>query len=150
MARVLPKFPSRRLSPQRRLVRRAEPALGLRFLALQPRLEPNELLEFEYRVQRVARREVDRLEISVMWYTEGKGTEDFGVHLFDSISGDELTSVIDGEPHPIVTTLPSCPLSYEGSLLSIRWCVRLRLYMTDGREVTTEKPFCLGHLTVEV
>lgn len=150
MARVLPKFPSRRLSPQRRLTRRTEPALGLRFLALQPRLEPNELLEFEYRVQRVSPEEVDRLEISVLWYTEGKGSEDFGVHLFESLSEGELLPVINGESHPIVTTLPAAPLSYEGRLLTIRWCVRLRLYMKDGRTISAEKPFYLGPLTREV
>ncbi len=149
MARVLPKFPSRRLSTQRR-VARTEPALGLRFLGLQPRFEPAELLEFEFRVQRVTLAEVDRLEISVMWYTEGKGTEDFGVHLFQSLFGDELAPVIDGRPHPIVTTLPASPLSYEGRLLNIRWCTRLRLYLNDGREISAEKPFYLGNLTVEV
>lgn len=147
MARVLPKFSSRRLSQRRNLKRRKEPALGLRLLSLQPRLEPNELLEFEYRVQRVTPEDVERLEVSVMWYTEGKGTTDFGVHLFESLEDDELAAVIDGEPQPIVTTLPSSPLSYEGKLMSIRWCVRLRLYMTDGREVSAEKPFYLGHLT---
>lgn len=149
MARVLPKFPSRRLSAKRR-VARTEPALGLRFLGLQPRFEPKELLEFEFRIQRVALEEVDRLEISVMWYTEGKGTEDFGVHLFQSLSGEEIAPVIDGRSHPIVTTLPASPLSYEGRLLNIRWCVRLRLYLNDGREISAEKPFYLGNLTVEV
>ncbi len=149
MARVLPKFPSRRLSAKRR-VARTEPALGLRFLGLQPRFEPKELLEFEFRVQRVTLAEVDRLEISVMWYTEGKGTEDFGVHFFQSLSGDELAPVIDGRPHPIVTTLPASPLSYEGRLLNIRWCTRLRLYLNDGREISAERPFYLGNLTVEV
>ncbi|MEM7474241.1 MAG: hypothetical protein AAF483_04555 [Planctomycetota bacterium] len=108
------------------------------------------MLEFEFRVQRVARDEVDRLEISVVWYTEGKGTEDLGVHLFQALSAEELSSVLDGKPHPIVSTLPSCPLSYEGRLLNIRWCVRLRLYLNDGREFSSEKPFYLGHLTREV
>jgi hypothetical protein len=117
---------------------------------LQPRLEPKELLEFEYRVQRVQAEDVDRLEISVMWYTEGKGTEDFGVHLFESFSGDNLPAVLTGEPHLIVTTLPAAPLSYEGRLLNVRWCVRLRLYMKEGRTVSAEKPFYLGPLTREV
>ncbi len=150
MARVLPKLPSRRLSPQHRLTRRSEPAVGLRFLSLQPRLEPNELLEFEYRVQRVAFEEVDRLEISVMWYTEGKGSEDFGVHLFESFSGETLRKIIDDDCHPMVTTLPAAPFSYEGRMLNVRWCVRLRLYMKDGRTISAEKPFYLGPLTREV
>lgn len=149
MARVLPKISSRRLSPRRRITRRTEPALGLRLLSLQPRLEPNELLEFEYRVQRVERHEVDRLEVSVMWLTEGKGTEDFGVHHFQSLPEEDLGEICDGKAVPMVTTLPSSPLSYEGRLLSIRWCIRLRLYLKDGREFNAERPFSVGHLAQE-
>jgi len=148
MAIVLPKFPRRRLSPQRRLTRRSEPALGLRLLALQPGLEPLELLEFEYRIQRVLLDEVDRLEVSVVWYTEGKGTEDLGVHYFQSHSREELRSGSSDQPTHVATTLPASPLSYEGRLLKVRWCVRLRLYMNDGREIASEQPFYLGHLAV--
>lgn len=151
MAIVLPKFPRRRLSTQNRLKKRSvEPALGLRLLSLQPRLEPLELLEFEYSVDRVDYADVDRLEISVMWRTEGKGTEDFGVQFFHSLAGDELSEAFADGPLSVASTLPASPLSYEGDLLSIRWCVRLRLYMNEGREITTEQPFSLGHLTVEV
>lgn len=150
MAIVLPKFPSRRLSTQRRLMRRTEPALGLRLLSLQQGLEPLELLEFEYCVERVAANEIDHLEISVMWYTEGKGSEDFGVHFFRSLSGKELGELPHKVSQSVATTLPASPLSYEGRLLKIRWCVRLRLYLADGREFTAEQALYLGHLTVEV
>ncbi len=84
-----------------------------------------------------------------MWRTEGKGTEDFGVHHFQSLPEEDLSEVCSGNPIPIVTTLPSSPLSYEGRLLSIRWCVRLRLYLKDGREFSAERPFTLGHLIPE-
>ena len=149
MAIVLPKFSRRRVPTQRRLTRRAEPAIGLRLLSIQPRLEPNELLEFEYCVRRVEQDAVERLEISVTWYTEGKGSDDFGVHFFESLSGEELAPVLHGKHKHVCTTLPPCPMSYEGQLLKIRWCVRLRLYLTDGREVSAEQPFHLGHLTVD-
>lgn len=150
MAIVLPKFPRGRLSSKSRVTRRSEPALGLKLLALQPGLEPGELLEFECSVQRIAPEEVDRLEVSVVWYTEGKGSEDFGVHFFDSLSSNQLQEFFDAQPRRISTTLPPGPLSYQGKLLSIRWCVRLRLFLSDGRDFTTEQPFCLGHITVEV
>ncbi len=150
MAIVLPKFPRSRLSPQRRLTRRTEPALGLSLQSLQAGHEPCDVLELEYRVHRVAPAEVDQLEVSVMWYTEGKGGEDFGVHYFQSLSTDELRSVIDDQPRQLSVRLPASPLSYEGSLLKIRWCVRLRLYLLDGRKVSAEQPFYLGNLTVEV
>ena len=148
MARVLPKIPSRRLSTQRRLIRRTEPALGLRLLSLQPRLEPKELLEFEYRVQRVAAEEIERLEVSVLWLTEGKGTTDLGVHFFASFDGQQLESIVS-KPQLIVTTLPTCPLTFAGDLFSIRWCIRLRLYLRDGSEYAAEREFALGHLDFE-
>lgn len=150
MARVLPKISSRRVPPKRGVGQRSEPALGLRLLGLQPRLEPHELFEFEYRVRRVKAEAVDRVEISVAWQTEGKGSEDMGVHLFRSLSGDDAGKILDGRPQVVVTTLPGSPLSYSGQILSIKWCVRLRVYLQDGREFTCEKPFELGHLSFEV
>lgn len=150
MAIVLPKFSGRRLSSSRPLKERTEPAIGLRFLSLQQVNEPNEVLEFEYCLQRVSAQLIDRLELSVMWFTEGKGSQDIGVHLFQRVSGTQLAEVPLDQPRRLSTQLPSSPLSYEGRLLKIRWCVRLRLYLNDGREITAEQPFYLGHLTVEV
>lgn len=150
MAIVLPKFPGRRLSTGRKVAICTEPAVGLRLLSLQEVLEPNETLEFEYCLRRVTAEMLDRLEISVMWCTEGKGSEDLGVHFFESVSREQLSSRPLGQPRPVVTVLPTHPLSYEGRLMKIRWCIRLRLYLSDGREITSEQPFYLGHLTVEV
>ena len=42
------------------------------------------------------------------------------------------------------TLLPNSPLTYGGSILSIRWCVRLRLFLRRGREYSIEQPFTLG------
>ncbi|MCA9132463.1 MAG: hypothetical protein KDA45_04890 [Planctomycetales bacterium] len=156
MAIVLPKLPSRRLSPRRNVAVRTEPALGLRLLSLQQGLEPGETLEFEYCLKRVSAEMIDHLELSVMWCTEGKGSEDLGVHLFESVSAEQLLSqplagcaTLRGTRR-VATVLPSYPLSYEGRLMKIRWCIRLRLYLADGREITAEQPFYLGHLTLEV
>ena len=93
---------------------------------------------------------IDHLEVSVVWFTEGKGSEDIGVHLFENLGQEELSDMVLDSPHRVETELPQAPLSYEGQLFKIRWCVRLRLFLTDGREITAEQPFYLGHLTVEV
>ena len=149
MARVLPKFPSSRLSPQRQITRRQEPALGLRLLGLQPRLEPQELLEFEYRLQRVSQEDVDRLEISVMWYTDGKGDTDFDVHHFQRLDENQIRRSGLADEHELTCELPATPLSYHGRLISVRWCIRMRLFLlnarefTNGREIVTEHPFYL-------
>lgn len=149
MAIVLSKFSNRSTSTSRQ-IRRSEPAVGLRLLNLQPAVEPNERLEFEFSIQRVASKLIDGLEISVMWITEGKGTEDFGIYMFQRLKSDELSEIPLDQPRQISTLLPSSPLSYEGKLVKIRWCVRLRLFLKDGREFTAEKPFYLGHVTREV
>lgn len=150
MAIVLPNFPGRRSSTRSRFARKSEPAVGLRLLTLQPALEPGECLEFEYCIKRVSQEIIDSLEASVMWYTEGKGSEDLGVHFFERLSGQELASQSLTQPRKVATVLPCSPLSYEGRLLKIRWCVRLRLFLSDRREFSTERAFYLGHLTREV
>jgi hypothetical protein len=151
VAIVLPKFPSRRLSVKRKVAARTEPAVGIRLLSLQQGLEPGETLDFEYCLKRVSLDTIDRLELSVMWYTEGKGSEDLGVHLFQKLTREQLAEGLPlDEPRHVSTVLPSHPLSYEGRLMKIRWCIRLRLYLDNGREITAEKPFYLGHLTLEV
>ncbi len=150
MAIVLPKFPSSRTPASRRPSRRNEPVVDLRLLNLHPGLEPNEQLEFEFSFQRVEHALVEGLEISVMWRTEGKGTEDIGIHMFQRLKGDELSHIPLDQSRQISTVLPCSPMSYEGRLLKLRWCVRLRLFLKDGREISAEKPFYLGHLTREV
>lgn len=150
MANVLQKFSNRRTSTTRPATRRSEPNLGLRLLSLQPGLEPGDSLEFEYAVNRVEPQLVESLEISVMWYTEGKGSEDIGVHLFQKIDHEALTATPLDFPRRLSCQLPASPLSFEGRLLKIRWCVRLRLFLIDGRKLTADKRFYLGHLTKEL
>ena len=149
MANVLPKFPSSRVPSRRTIAARLEPALGFRLLTLQRALEPGELLDFEVCLQRVSPELVDQLEISVLWFTAGKGSVDSGVHFFRSLPQPELLEDF-AKPRRFSTILPNSPLSYDGKLFQVRWCVRLRLYLKDGRKVFAEKPFYLGHLTREV
>jgi hypothetical protein len=42
------------------------------------------------------------------------------------------------------TRLPNSPLTYRGAILSLQWCVRLRLFLRRGREYVVEQPFTLG------
>ena len=150
MASVLPKFSSRRVSsPGRTVASRAEPAVGLRLLSLQPALLPGELLEFEYSIQRVSAQLIDHIEVSVAWFTEGKGGEDFGVHHFERRARAELVKSALSQPRRVATALPVAPLSFEGRLFKIRWCIRLRLFLVDGREIAAEQPFYLGTVTTE-
>ena len=80
----------------------------------------------------------------MLWYSEGKGDEDLAVHEFwrkDSDAGDW------GDPHRpdrFSTKLPNCPLSYDGQIVKIRWCVRVRAIFRRGRDLVAQKLFCLG------
>lgn len=86
---------------------------------------------------------IQGVETSVLWYTEGKGEEDFHVHDFQRLGPAELLTIDLTEPQVLATDLPATPLSFEGKLLRIRWCLRLRLFFDDGSETVAEHPFRL-------
>jgi hypothetical protein len=97
-----------------------------------------------WRIGRVAPEVViDGLEASVMWYTEGKGDEDLNVHHFRRWSDVQLKELDLTQSHGFQCSLPLTPLSYEGTLLRIRWCVRLRLFCSVGRDAVAQVPFQL-------
>jgi hypothetical protein len=107
---------------------------------------PGDLLQASYRVNSDTDRDVKAVEASVLWYTEGKGTEDFGVHHFERTAG-ESNHPLDLRQLPRLSTrLPASPLSYGGVVLKIRWCVRLRVFLAWGQEIIVEKAFQLGEV----
>ncbi len=83
-------------------------------------------------------------ELSVLWYTSGKGEEDMAVHWFQRFV-EELGRPLDLRvPRRFATQLPASPLSYDGRTVKVCWCVRLRLFLVDGRDSVAEVPFVLG------
>jgi hypothetical protein len=42
------------------------------------------------------------------------------------------------------TPLPQSPLSYEGVIVKIRWCVRVRVFFESGRDHVAEQVFTVG------
>jgi hypothetical protein len=122
----------------------------IRLLGLQPTYMPHDVLEFDYRVSNIERDSISAIEVSVVWLTEGKGTEDLGVHSFQRLTGNALASTDWNEPQKVRVPLPDSPLSYEGRLLKISWCVRVRFYLNDGTELVAQQPFYLGTVTREV
>ena len=83
------------------------------------------------------------LEASVLWFTDGKGDEDLHVHHFERWNDQRLQALDLSLAHEIDCTLPLSPVSYEGTLVRIRWCVRVRLFRSGGRECITQQPFHL-------
>lgn len=108
--------------------------------------EPQARLTVRYSIDGIADDErVRAVELSVLWYTEGKGEEDLGVHFFERMTDRERLppAVTVGS---FVSSLPLSPLSYEGLIVKVRWCVRVRLFFTDGRDFVSEHVFELGEI----
>jgi hypothetical protein len=105
-----------------------------------------ETLSGEYWVEAAAPGEVKAIEVSVLWYTEGKGDEDFAVHDFRRITIDEQPGADPRCPGRFSTVLPNSPLSYDGQIMKLRWCVRVRAFLGRGLEVLGQYSFRLGNV----
>ena len=101
-------------------------------------------------MSRVKIDELQGLEVSVLWHTEGKGDEDLHVHHFQRMSKLKLREIGVENDQSIQCVLPATPLSYHGQLIRLSWCVRMRLYLEDGREIVSESPFYLVSDTQDV
>jgi hypothetical protein len=88
-------------------------------------------------------------ELSVLWYTAGKGEEDMAVHHFERLVDDHPARPLDLRiPHRFATELPASPLSYDGQIVKVCWCVRLRVFLPQGQELLAETAFRLGSVPV--
>lgn len=122
----------------------SEPLVRIRFDGNGRTYRPGETLCGEYRVEGVAPEEVRAIEVSVLWYSEGKGDEDFAVHDFRRLSAEEGDPIDLRRPGRFGTVLPNSPLSYRGVIVKLQWCVRVRVFLSRGRELKAELPFRLG------
>jgi hypothetical protein len=107
---------------------------------------PGSALSGEFQIDAVEADEISAVELSVLWYTEGKGDEDLGVHHFERFTSEDASSASLIELRKFSVALPRSPLSYEGVLIKLRWCVRVRVFLKSGRNYFAELPFRLGDL----
>jgi hypothetical protein len=133
------------------------PRVTVSFASDQAEYAPGDMLETSYRVAAIDPATITTVERSVVWYTEGKGEEDFGVVFFDRLlagssdaMSDEPTAsaAVDWPSGSFSSRLPSSPLSYEGLIVKIRWCIRVRLFFSSGRDFVSEHVFFLGDIPV--
>jgi len=105
---------------------------------------PGDHLEARYRIFGWAAREVRFVEQSLGWYTEGKGEEDLGVQVFARVlPAPGADPQLEGT---LAARLPASPLSYEGVIVKVRWCLRVRVFLAGGRDFLSEHVFTLGTL----
>ena len=107
---------------------------------------PGETLAGSYSLNEIRQSIVESIEISVLWSTEGKGNEDVGVHAFWRLSNQNGDWMEVLRPGRFSVVLPQSPLTYNGNILKIRWCVRIRAFLSNGSQLLEETPFYLGDL----
>lgn len=110
------------------------------------RYAPGDTLAGSYRLEAIGSETIEAIEISVLWFTEGKGNEDMGIHEFWRLAVDSGDWIDPRHPGRFSTTLPQSPLSYHGASLCIHWCVRIRVFFNDQSETMDEMPFLLGNI----
>ena len=127
-----------------------EPRIRIRLDQDRRVYEPGSLLSGEFFVDGAPAWDLRSMEISVLWYTEGKGDTDFAIHdfwrlTFDS-AGNSTQIPTSCRPARLGTILPDGPLSYRGLIVKLRWCMRVRGFGGNrGREeIHAELPFQLG------
>ena len=107
---------------------------------------PGATLSGEYRIEGVEALSLQAVEVSVLWYSEGKGDEDMAVHEFWRKGADSGQLGDPRRPDRFSTTLPQSPLSYDGQIVKIRWCVRVRVIFKRGRDLVAQSVFRLGNV----
>jgi hypothetical protein len=104
---------------------------------------PGQLLRGTFAVE-AAGNKLETLELSVLWHTHGRGDEDLGVVHFEEWSEARARSFEATASHSFTTRMPVTPYSYDGVLVKVCWCVRVRARWVGGGETLSEKPFVLG------
>ena len=104
---------------------------------------PGELLAGHFSVSGTDQHDVRAVELSVLWHTEGKGDEDLSVHYFERIEPRDDSFDLR-TPRNFSSVLPNSPLSYNGMIVKICWCVRVRVFLGKGKELSLDVPFQLG------
>ncbi len=108
--------------------------------------QPGERLTGRYMVESTQLQRARAVEVSVLWYTSGKGEEDMSVHYFERLVDDPSRPLDLRVPRRFATLMPSSPLSYEGVILKICWCVRVRVFLSQGQETVSEMAFSFGNV----
>ncbi len=111
---------------------------------VQTSYQPGDLLMCNYVLKDDSKVPPSAIETSVIWRTCGKGQEDIGVHFFDRRHGKELLELDSDLTQKLTVRLPNTPLTYNGTIVQIAWCVRIRIFLSDGTQKTFDEEFRLG------
>ena len=121
-----------------------DPLLSIQIYHDPPAYRPGEEMRFDYQVDAMGVETLSAVEASVLWQTEGKGDQDFGVHFFERRVPSDSDNVEICALRTCHVQLPQSPLSYHGHILQVRWIIRVRVFVKGGKEHVVEKPFVLS------
>jgi len=127
----------------------AEPTIVIHLDDDRRAYRPGETLAGEYRIESLEAEAVKAIEASVLWHTEGKGDEDMAVHEFWRRDAEEDLPLDLRRPERFSTVLPNSPLSYDGQIIKVRWCVRVRVFVRRGRDLAEEREFQLRDVSIK-
>ncbi|MFM8634485.1 MAG: hypothetical protein ACKOEX_06710 [Planctomycetia bacterium] len=122
---------------------RGRPRVEVQFGRPDRLYQPHDQLAVRYEIMGLGTEQVRAIEQSIVWYTEGKGEEDLGIHLFERITEAERLPPATASGS-FGTRLPASPLTYEGVIVKVRWCVRVRIFFDGGRDFVSEHVFDMG------
>lgn len=122
----------------------SRPSIAIAFESAGYHFLPGDFLSGEYRIDLPHDATVNAIEASIIWMTHGKGETDIGVHFFQRRQKETLPRSVLSQPQRFSTVLPASPLTYEGRILNVCWLVRVRVFLTDGQQITEDHPFQLG------
>jgi hypothetical protein len=121
-----------------------EPLISVQLFDHVPSCQPGGTLRCDYQIDAVEEGDVQAVEASVLWYTEGKGDEDMAVHYFERHVAGTGSEGDLRQLRSFSVELPLSPWSYQGEILEVHWCVRVRVFLRHGRSVSLDYPFWLG------
>ena len=75
-----------------------KPEFDIRLVDVRDIYEPGDVLICEYSIQVPDDAEVTAVESSVIWFTDGKGEEDLGVH-FSNVARSQVCSPVNWPNH---------------------------------------------------
>lgn len=122
----------------------SRPTVQLKISNPKTVFRPGDVLECECTITAREPIELQAVETSVIWRTEGKGEEDLGVHFFDRRDQADVRAGDLGTLYRFKTQLPKSPLSYDGKLIKIIWAIRVCVFFDRGKELRFDQPFRLG------
>jgi hypothetical protein len=105
----------------------------------EKRLRPGSVLRGSVLLAPESGDEKNKVELSVLWETAGKGDTDRGIVLFRVLAEDD--PVRARAETKFEAPLPLLPVSYTGKLLQVRWLVRVRRLRASSNDDLYEESF---------